>query len=180
MLGVICQLCRQRPACVHLTEQQLHGQSRTVRSLDLCQNCLTGHEEALEGAAPAIEHILSDASSASEEEVPALQVPDKPSGGTTSTCPHCGLSLEQFLGNKRLGCQHDYDLFADTLIPLLEDYHGASHHLGRTPTTRSDGSIGRGIHKRMLYEKQLKTAIANEDYERAAELRDLLKQLGGP
>ena len=86
------------------------------------------------------------------------------------TCPVCGLKFMEFRADGRLGCPNDYAIFAAGLQPLLRRSHGASRHVGKVPRRRP--VAGARLHVRA----QLRDAVAREDYEEAARLRDQLRQ----
>ncbi len=91
------------------------------------------------------------------------------------TCPHCQISFLEFRNSGRLGCPHDYDVFRDELLPLIEDIHDETRHVGKTPKRAPRSSIR---HSEMIeLRKQLKQAIEVEDYETAARLRDQIRTL---
>jgi protein arginine kinase activator len=86
-------------------------------------------------------------------------------------CPQCGLSFGEFRAQGLLGCAHDYEVFAELLIPLIERAHdGASHHVGKRPG-QSDGESQQRANLRRI-RRELEEAIAEERYEDAARLRD--------
>lgn len=167
---MICDLC-DKIATVHLTEivQQYKKESH------LCQACADARglriakadqpstpfklEEFLAGVQPALaapKHVLS------------LAIPP---------CPECGITVEDFQRTGRLGCPHDYDHMGIALKPLLEKIHGATHHTGRKPDR-----IGERVeHERLVsaLQRELDEVIAREQYERAAELRDRIRELRG-
>jgi protein arginine kinase activator len=72
----------------------------------------------------------------------------------------------------RIGCPADYDLFRKGLLPLISRQHGATRHVGKAPR-RSRVAADRA---RLRARSELRDAIALEDYERAARLRDMLRQ----
>ncbi len=49
-------------------------------------------------------------------------------------CDVCGVKFVDFRNSGRLGCPHDYEVFRDELMPLLENIHGETKHCGKTPT----------------------------------------------
>ena len=61
------------------------------------------------------------------------------------------------------------------LVPLLEKVHGTSSHHGKTPA-RVQGEI-ESIRELEQLEDQLGEAVAAEQYERAAELRDCIREM---
>ncbi len=84
-------------------------------------------------------------------------------------CPACGLKYMEFRASGRFGCPEDYRLFAMGLSRILSRYHGASRHIGKSPRPRRGGA------ERLRLRSELKAAVAREDYEAAARLRDQLK-----
>ena len=91
-------------------------------------------------------------------------------------CPDCGMTIAQYKEAGLLGCPTCYETFADHLehiIARVQDNH--SQHIGRSPCTEGT-DIGRHLEVRRLL-KQLDTAVTQEDYENAANLRDRIREL---
>ncbi len=86
------------------------------------------------------------------------------------TCPDCGFKFMEFRAGGRLGCPNDYRVFGRgpaspaAAMPTAPPGMSASGRGGGR--TRANGS---GLRTR------LREAIAREDYEEAARLRDLLR-----
>jgi protein arginine kinase activator len=168
MINVVCQVCQQRPASVHITEPR-DDQSADV--VHICHHCLLQHQIDLDQDFAPIRDLLGDSL---QDQDTATVTPPVSSG---QACPACGMTTEEFNENRHFGCAHDPDHFGEEVIDLLERLHGSSHHVGRTPNRPGTSHTERAIHRRVLYEKQLEQAIAEEDYERAAQLRDRLREL---
>jgi protein arginine kinase activator len=86
-------------------------------------------------------------------------------------CPQCGITFSDFQQAGRLGCAECYDTFADRLAPLLQRLQGSIQHAGKAPVD---------IEKKTQIEKlrqELKEAVAREEYERAAVIRDRIRSL---
>jgi protein arginine kinase activator len=97
-------------------------------------------------------------------------------GQTAKACPTCGLTFSEFRHNGVLGCSDCYTAFQEQLSPLIERaQNGGTHHSGKTPR-RAGGSLDRQLQIRQLV-KELDDAVAAEQYERAAKLRDRLMSL---
>lgn len=108
-------------------------------------------------------------------------------------CPSCGLTFAKFRHSGLLGCASCYSAFEDRLGPLLERAHeGAAQHVGKipkralaatrvSPTGESGpdilGDAEQHAQRAQLLRKKLEEAVAAEQYERAAKLRDELNQL---
>jgi protein arginine kinase activator len=154
-----CQKC-QDEASIHLTET-VNGRRREVH---LCTPCArkAGLAPPEEPPLLALDAILQDLIVAHVGElVGAL---------AQTTCPDCGLKFMQFRTVGRLGCPNDYEVFARGLLPLLLRAHGATRHVGKTPSRRPSPT------SRLRLRAQLRDAVAREDYESAARLRDQLRQ----
>lgn len=91
------------------------------------------------------------------------------------SCDFCGITFVEFRNTGRLGCPHDYEVFRDELLPLLENIHGELRHVGKTP--RRLPQTKQTQTELMNLRNQLKQAVTEEDYEQAARVRDRIKQL---
>jgi protein arginine kinase activator len=91
------------------------------------------------------------------------------------TCESCGTTHQDFKKGGRLGCEACYHVFRPVLEPLLDGMHAGVKHLGKVPS--------RSVKKKSdddseeLLSKELKKAVEEENYEKAAKLRDRLKKL---
>jgi protein arginine kinase activator len=80
-----------------------------------------------------------------------------------------------FKKSGRLGCSACYATFAEGLGSLLKAMHKGTEHVGKLPQ-RAHREIELGDRMRVLSE-DLEKAVAAENYEDAAALRDQIKQL---
>lgn len=90
-------------------------------------------------------------------------------------CPDCGLKFVDFRNSHRLGCSRDYQVFRNELMPLLENIHGETRHVGKTPRRYPQTKLAEAELTQLR--QRLKRAIDREDYEEAARLRDQIKTL---
>lgn len=74
-----------------------------------------------------------------------------------------------------MGCGQCYETFADQLGPLLRKVHSATEHTGKTPK-RAAGPLKLKREIQAL-RRELQAAVAEEDFERAAQLRDRIREL---
>lgn len=156
-----CQRCNER-ATLFITEIEEHS----IEEFNLCYKCAQKylHDSEQDGA----KELTGAASVAGLGEARA----------STARCPTCGLSFEEFRSTGRLGCPRDYEVFRDELKPLLENVHGSLRHLGKVP--RRLPADAQAQSRRIQLRQELQQAIAVEDYERAARLRDEIDQLEKP
>lgn len=158
---MICQSCKERTATVHLTE--ITNGQRSERHL--CQECAQQHGLASQSQIP-LNELLSSLLSAQPQNA---QEP-----ATDHPCPVCGMTLKRFSKESLLGCPHDYDEFAQELLPLIEQtQNGKSTHCGKVPS-RTPQEDRKNVELSNL-RRQLDAAVKNEDYETAARLRDQIK-----
>lgn len=97
-------------------------------------------------------------------------------GDSQISCKRCGIYFSDFKRQGRLGCADCYVAFHKELVAVLRRLHNAVQHVGRTPTGGRKSAQERLNVERLRDE--LKKAIASEDYEKAAALRDQLRQSG--
>ena len=90
-------------------------------------------------------------------------------------CSSCGITFREFRSQGRLGCPHDYIEFARELTPLLENIHGATQHVGKVPKFCARGAEEQTQLIRLR--REMKEAVAAEEYERASQLRDEIRKM---
>ena len=149
-------------ATVHLTEI-VNGQKIEKH---LCEKCAASEGLTVKANVP-ISQLLEDF---------ILQTSD--SDAQEPVCEVCGMTFSEFRQQGRLGCPHDYDAFSEALPDLLDRaQNGATEHVGKVP--RHSGRDQKRQNAILRLRAQLRGAIAAEDYEQAAGLRDQIKELEG-
>ena len=154
-----CQRCHNE-ATVHLTEPS-DGQQREFH---LCRACARKAGLALPESPPNL------ALDAVVQSLIVANVGELAGELAEMVCPDCGIKYMEFRAGGRLGCPLDYWVFTKGLTPLLQRFHGATRHGGKV-AQRRDGAMDR-----LRLRTRLREAIAGEEYEEAARLRDLLRQ----
>jgi protein arginine kinase activator len=154
-----CQRCSHE-ATVHLTET-VEGQRREVH---LCGRCARKVGVVPTEAPPEL------ALDAVVQGLIITHVGELVGELSGLTCPDCGLRFMEYRAEGRLGCPNDYSVFARGLLPLLIRAHGATRHVGKVAHRRPSTL------DRLRLRTRLRDAVAREDYEEAARLRDLLRQ----
>lgn len=87
-----------------------------------------------------------------------------PIAAMLNRCPVCGFSMDDFRRTGHLGCPDCYSVFTQELAP-------GSEEVEEVPMEEAPA-----VAKARL-QKELQQAIAKEDYERAAKLRDQINNL---
>jgi protein arginine kinase activator len=173
---MICDICGKKKATVHLTEIV----DEQTSEMHLCEECARQKNTQMEqqfGLADLLAG-LSDTSktlASQEGEKSALK------------CSRCGLLYEDFRKFGRLGCGECYTYFKEHLTGLLRKIHGSNEYLGKTPSKYqgkkmvplSEGATITILPPEDLsgLKKQLQSAIAVEDFEKAAVIRDKIRNM---
>lgn len=156
---MMCDQCGKNPATMHYTSI-INGE-KTERHL--CAQCAQEQNIALTQSFD-IGQLLSGFMADGMQQ--AQRVP---------VCPKCGMDLRTFQKGGLLGCAECYKTFQPQLEPLLNRIHGHVRHVGKTPS-RAGGTI-KAQREIDRLAQDLKKAVAAENFERAAELRDTIRDL---
>jgi len=173
---MICDICGKKKATVHLTEIV----DEQMSEMHLCEECARQKSSQMEqqfGIADLLAGLADTPKSAS------LKDNDK----SPLQCARCHLPYEDFRKFGRLGCGECYTSFKDHLSGLLRKIHGSNKYLGKIPPafkeklTASSGeaptaasALADGLED---LKQQLQSAIAAEDFERAAIIRDKIRNM---
>ncbi len=93
--------------------------------------------------------------------------------GDEAVCPQCGMTSQQYRESCRPGCAACCTAFRGTLTEALKRRGSSLVHTGRRPAHSEEAQRDRAWREEM--QRQLDEAIAREDYETAAVLRDTLR-----
>ena len=96
-------------------------------------------------------------------------------GSVSQKCGVCGFTQTDFKKTGRLGCSACYHSFAEGLTTLLKAMHKGTEHVGKLPQ-RAHEQMQLNDRMRALTQ-DLQKAVAEENYETAASLRDEIKKL---
>ena len=163
---VPCEECGVNEACYTISVM-MGGQ---VTQRHLCADCMARMNMSI--ATGNVKHLLSAIMSAITGAVaePAEETPRE-----DVVCARCQTTLSQFTKSGRLGCPACYRAFREQLTPMLQQIHGRVEHAGRKPLDTEEAQRSRTRHEEL--QRQLETAVAQEDFEQAAALRDQLRAL---
>lgn len=91
------------------------------------------------------------------------------------TCSSCGLTYEEFKKTGRLGCSECYEEFKVVLEPRIKSLQAGVRHVGKMPKIKGKELVQKRKLKNLKEEMQ--KLIIDEEYERAAIVRDEIKKL---
>ncbi len=167
---MLCQQCQKKVADVHFT-QIMHGKKVEMY---LCEQC--AKEKGQMSFSPQLNlgDFLWGFPGFGGSGSPGFAQMEQPE---EARCGVCGMSFEDFRKTGKLGCGNCYTVFREKLSPILRRIHGNVEHTGKVP-----GRVSKCISATNELERlkaELTAAIGKEEYERAAELRDRIKELEG-
>jgi protein arginine kinase activator len=90
-------------------------------------------------------------------------------------CPVCGMTAGEFRKLGRVGCSNCYEYFSDYMPGLIKRIHGNSCHTGKVPARGEAKLVEK--QKAVVLREELQRAIQEENFERAAQLRDEIRAL---
>lgn len=162
-----CEECNKRPAAVHFT-QIINGQKKETH---LCEKCAAQKGFFmfnLEGQMD-IPNLLGSFFG-SHNNMQGANANTK-----QTVCSNCGMKFTDIRQTGKLGCADCYNAFDQDLEPILRRIHGNNQHIGKIPAREGETVL---LHKKIEELKnQLHQAVVSEQYEKAAEIRDSIKEL---
>lgn len=162
---MLCQNCHKEEAVVKFT-QVINNQKKEI---NLCKNCaeLKGFHNPLVNISKVFEGLLL--------EIFGKALPEQTTTKDSSVkCPQCGMTMADFKKRRLLGCDRCYDTFHEELKVMLRRIHGSNVHIGKHPLQVRPR---RRVCSLAKLQRELSLAIQREEYEKAAELRDLIKEI---
>lgn len=174
---MLCCVCHQNEATVHLTQIA----NDKIQKVDLCEPCAKA-KGVNDPTGFSLADLLLGLGSA-QELTPGAEK------GEEVACPRCGFTQADFKKTGRLGCADCYATFKDGLSGMLKSMHKGVRHVGKTPGEPAPRSAGKPEAARppapkadasqrvKTLETKLRQAVASEDYEQAARLRDEIREL---
>ncbi len=174
---MLCDRCQKRDAKVLYTEI-INGFKKEQH---LCEECATDYtsfqmEKPLMNSDLTLGDLLSTL-------LDGYQTADKKRAGTmppSLTCSNCGTTYAEFIQTGRFGCAQCYRSFHEELGKTLKSIQGAEVHTGKRPkgfVTASSDRVLKDIPETEKLAIKLQEAIEKEEFEEAARLRDLIKQM---
>ena len=166
---MLCQNCHQNAATVHLT-QIVDGKAEKYHLCEACaaQKGIDVHADPVD-LGGMMEKLKDQLAHLKED----LEAPRAASG--PAVCPSCGMTRTEILKKGRLGCDRCYDVFAAEMLPVVVSLQHGDQHLGKVPK-RSSARLKNSVEAARL-RRELDKAVAGENYELAANLRDQIKAL---
>jgi protein arginine kinase activator len=161
---LLCQNCKKNPAKVHYTEIV----NNSMVAMNLCVECaeqkgIDVQKAGNYGLGDLVAGLIDSAADSESERISRVR------------CATCGYEYSDFKRIGRLGCPDCYTAFESQRIAVLRHVHGSTQHAGKKAARTSERTA---IRERVAaLREDLSLAIRSEDYERAATLRDEIRNL---
>ncbi len=110
-----------------------------------------------------------------------------PARSQATRCESCGSTYNEIAKTGHVGCANCYDIFGEQLMPSIRRMHGNTTHCGKIPHSIEYTQTDVIDAQETVTEKsdldnlkdQLQQAIKEQNFEKAAELRDKIKEMEG-
>lgn len=156
---MLCEDCKKNQATVVITVTA----GGEINTRHLCPECMHKMENSF--AQGDVQGFLSS----------LLSLLSAQPRASTRTCSGCGLQYDEFQRTGKLGCAQCYKDFSDELRPLLARIHGRSQHAGRAPKEHQEAIKWQHCIEELR--ERMEAAVAAENFEEAAKLRDQIRSL---
>ena len=162
---MLCDKCKKTTATYHY-KQNVNGQ---ITELHLCPSCAAESAHSRMGTGEpfgGIASLLSGALRGHAE--PARRV-----------CSLCGATSAEIAKSAYAGCSECYRTFAQMFSPYIAKLHGHVAHRGRVPLSakKPEAPVNEAEKQLTKLKKELDEAIREENFEKAAVLRDQINAL---
>lgn len=151
---MLCEKCGKNNATVMYT-QIVNGQKST---LNICSQCASG-----ESIFDNFGSLLNFGTRASSQ---------------NTVCPVCSMTLSEFSRKGRAGCGECYNTFRSHAGAMLKKIHGTQKHIADSVPEAKEEVKEAPKSPIDDLKAQLMKAIAEENFEEAAVLRDKIREMG--
>jgi protein arginine kinase activator len=167
---MICEMCKKNNASVHIV-RLVNGIKQT---LNICESCAKQSQglsfigEAKLESPFTFQSILSGMVDYINQSSHSIR-------NTEVVCPNCGMTYGEFKQYGYMGCETCYRQFSSTIMPVIKRVQGNTEHVGKMPVKSGKEIMEK---KRLMnLKEELQKAILEEEYEKAAEIRDRIREL---
>jgi protein arginine kinase activator len=173
---MLCDRCHKKDAKILYTEI-ING---VKKEQHLCDECAADYttfqmEKPLLNSDLTLNDLLSTLLEAYNNSNATKRGETKPE----IVCDQCHMTFEEFLQKGRFGCANCYRSFHKKLGNTLRGIQGAEVHMGKRPKgyVSTTDRILKDMSEAERLSLKLQEAIEKEEFEEAARLRDLIRQI---
>ena len=172
---MLCQNCGKREATTHI-KRVVNGETSESH---LCAECAAslGYADVFGGFGLSFGDLLGGFLS---DAAPQSQI------AASGRCSKCGSSWNDIVREGKVGCSDCYRTFYDRLLPTLQRIHGRIRHTGKVSgSAGTHAPVQEKTEEELREEKiaqlrqKMNDAVAEQNFEQAAKLRDEIRGLEG-
>lgn len=171
---IVCMKCNKTIATVKITKI-ISGE---VKEIHLCQECasqISPYQKQMSNLQKDLNEILAGLLKQEKEQPAPPPTPETREEKIDLVCDNCGFPFESYRKSFFLGCSHCYKTFNKYLLNDIRKIHGSVQHTGRVPQRfRKFVDLKRNLDN---LKRDLQEAVKGENFERAAEIRDMIRSL---
>lgn len=167
---MLCEKCNKNTANVHFVKI-INGVKQEMNICEKCAKDLDGVNFVADKSVDSPFYFQSLISGIMDY----IGQTSKDTTDTQVTCSNCGMTYSEFKKNGLMGCSECYKEFNSTVVPVIKRVQGNVEHVGKVPNKAGKGLVDRK--NLMKLKEELQRCILEEEYERAAEIRDEIKAL---
>lgn len=166
---MLCHQCKKRAANVHVVQEVNNEKTEFF----LCEQCANNNQKLHFNLSNGLCNLNINLGGL----LPGFIVSEikQDVARRKNKCENCSMSFEEFQRTGKLGCGNCYETFFNELAPIIARIHGNVENKGKMPhkiTIKGKEEV-----QLEVLRKELKEAISVEEYEKAAKLRDLIREI---
>lgn len=174
---MLCQKCHKKTASVFISSI-INGQETRMY---LCNDCAKDYPLfkfnsqdpfSIKDVMEKFDISEGDSIDTKKENLLAI---DKDCEEKEIICPNCYSTYDEYRQTGKVGCSKCYEVFEKQLKPILRNIYGYEEYIGKSPK-KDNSHIYTSKEMRVLKE-DLNRAVEQEEYEKAADIRDKIKEL---
>lgn len=166
---MLCQNCGKNEATTHI-KQIINGD---MAESHLCSECAShlGYSDMFSGFGLNLSELFGGFLGDTKPSV---------SSGKAPRCTKCGSSFDEIVHSGKVGCADCYRTFYDRLLPSIQRIHGKIKHSGKTAAAApAQSKVETTAEKIEKLKAAMNDAVAKQEFENAAKIRDEIKALEG-
>lgn len=172
---MLCQKCHKKTASVFISSI-INGQETREYLCDACAKDYPLFNFNLQDPFSIKDVMdkfkLDEEASIDKEKLLAV---DKEYEEEDIICPNCYSTYNEYKDTGKVGCSRCYEIFEKQLKPILKNIYGYEEYIGKSPKV-DDTHVY--ISKEIgILKEDLNRAVEHEEYEKAADIRDRIKEL---
>lgn len=165
-----CEKCKVNDATTHV-KRVVNGEYEEYM---LCADC--AHEMGLDNV---FDSAMPDMFGGLIKSIFGTALPAR---SQATRCDVCGSTYGDITNTGKVGCAHCYEIFLSQILPSVKRIHGNTVHCGKQPCVQektTENTAQSHMNEVEKLKAELAKSIEEQNFERAAELRDMIKEREG-